>query len=351
MEALALGYRGRRVLITGDTGFKGAWLALWLHQLGAQVTGVALPPETQPNLFDATRLSELITHHDGDIRDALGLSRLIARAQPEIIFHLAAQALVRRGYRQPIETLATNVLGTAHLLEAARLCDSVRAIIIVTTDKCYENPGWPWGFRENDRLGGHDPYSASKACAEIVTAAWRAAYWRNEDAPLVATARAGNVIGGGDWAEDRLIPDLVRAARQGETASIRYPDAVRPWQHVLEPLAGYLLLGARLIAGERRFAKAWNFGPALADMLPVAALCDAICPALGGRWRSVAGAHPPEASVLRLDSSQAVLELGWQPRWPINTALSATADWYRAFYDGVDARLLCQHQIDAYLSS
>lgn len=351
MEALGLAlgaYVGRRVLVTGHTGFKGAWLTLWLHRLGAQVSGLALPPETAPALFDLAGIEDIVDHHVVDIRSAEAVARVVCEAQPEIVFHLAAQALVRRGYREPLPTLASNVMGTAHVLEAARACASVRALVVITTDKCYENTGDPWGYRENDRLGGHDPYSASKACAEIISAAWRASYWQGDDAPLLATARAGNVIGGGDWSEDRLVPDLIRAAEAGQTARIRNPDAVRPWQHVLEPLAGYLILGARLLNKDRECATVWNFGPALTDMQAVSVLCDALCPALGGDWRGDPGEHPKEAAVLRLDSSKAMLRLGWRPRWALPKALAAVADWHTRQRLGEDVRTLTLAQIAAY---
>lgn len=350
METLGIAlsaYRGRRVLVTGHSGFKGGWLSLWLNRLGAHVTGVALPPETEPSLFEAANIAQVVDHRIVDIRDAPALAALVAETAPEIIFHLAAQALVRRGYRQPLETLSANVMGTANILEAARASGSVRAIVVVTTDKCYENSGALWGFRESDRLGGHDPYSVSKACAELVAAAWRDAYWRSEG-PLLATARAGNVIGGGDWSEDRLIPDLIRAAAQGDAAMIRYPGAVRPWQHVLEPLAGYLQLGARLLAGERRFADAWNFGPQLHDMQPVSAVCDALCTAVGGRWQREPDEHPPEAASLRLDSSKAMLSLGWRPRWALRQTLAFVAAWYAEFAKGSDARELTLCEVERY---
>ncbi|BAL23763.1 CDP-glucose 4,6-dehydratase [Azoarcus sp. KH32C] len=341
-------YGGRRVLLTGHTGFKGAWLALWLERLGATVSGLALPPDTTPSLFHALRLDETIESNFADIRDVEAVRRVVTESAPEIVFHLAAQPLVRRGYIAPVETLATNVMGTAHVLEAARNCPSVRAVVVVTTDKCYENRGWDSGYRESDRLGGHDPYSASKACAELVAAAWRSSYCQSGDAPLLATARAGNVIGGGDWAQDRLVPDIIRAIGAGQTVRVRNPDAIRPWQHVLEPLAGYLMLGARLLAGERFVAGAWNFGPALGDMQPVSTLCDALCTRLGGQWRCDEGEHPHEAAVLRLDSSHAMLKLGWAPRWTLAQTLDLTADWYARVNGGEDARALTLEQISAY---
>ncbi|HJV26699.1 MAG TPA: CDP-glucose 4,6-dehydratase [Aromatoleum sp.] len=351
MESLAMSfadYAGRRVLLTGHTGFKGGWLALWLERLGATVCGLALPPDTNPSLFDALRLGETVESNLADIRDVEAVKRVMTDTAPEIVFHLAAQPLVRHSYIAPIETLATNVMGTAHVLEAARNCPSVRAIVVVTTDKCYENRGWDSGYRESDRLGGHDPYSVSKACAELVASAWRSSYWQADDAPLLATARAGNVIGGGDWAADRLVPDVVRAIGSGQIVLVRNPAAIRPWQHVLEPLAGYLMLGARLLAGDRSFADAWNFGPALGDMQSVSALCEVLCKRLGGEWRHDEGEHPHEAAVLRLDSSHAMLKLGWAPRWTLVQALELTADWYARASRGEDARALTLEQVSAY---
>lgn len=252
-------FRNKRVLLTGHTGFKGSWLAIWLTGLGAQVIGVSLSPETEPNHWDLLGLD--LDDRRVDIRDADAILNIFTETKPELVFHLAAQPLVRRSYRDPLETWSTNVMGTANVLDACRLTESVRAIVVVTTDKCYENQEWPWGYRENDRLGGHDPYSASKAGAELVAASYRHAFFSNEDGPLLATARAGNVIGGGDWSEDRLIPDLVRATVNNQSLEIRSPNATRPWQHVLESLSGYLLLGQKLLEGQKDFAAPWNFGP------------------------------------------------------------------------------------------
>lgn len=341
-------YVGRKVLVTGHTGFKGSWLSLWLEHLGAQVSGLSLAPDTVPSLFDAARLETTMDSRIADIRYASDVAAIVADTRPEIIFHLAAQPLVRRSYRSPLETFATNVMGTVNLLEATRSAPSVRAIVIVTSDKCYAGPCGPSGYCEADRLGGHDPYSASKACAELVASAWRSSFAQLNDAPLIATARAGNVIGGGDWAEDRLVPDLVRGAHAGTPTFIRNPNAIRPWQHVLEPLAGYLELGARLLAGERNFADAWNFGPALDDMRPVAALCEALCPALGAMWQPDCSNHLPETAILRIDSSRTLSELGWRPRWSLSEALKATGDWYARLDTGGDARTLTLEQIDAY---
>ena len=261
-------WRGRRVLVTGHTGFKGSWLALWLHAAGAEVSGFALAPPTDPSLFAAARLGRLIDHVEGDVRDLAAIEAAVARVRPEVIFHLAAQPLVRLSYEAPVETYATNVMGTAHVLEAARRVAGVAVVVCVTSDKCYANREWDWPYRESDPMGGHDPYSSSKGCAELVVAAYRSSYFADRG-PAVASVRAGNVIGGGDWAADRLVPDLVRAFEAGKTPLIRAPDAVRPWQHVLEALGGYLRIGERLMSGERRFADAWNFGPADDDARPV----------------------------------------------------------------------------------
>ncbi len=327
MNLFANVYRRRRVLLTGHTGFKGGWLALWLQELGAEVTGIALPPATEPNHWDLLALD--IDDRRLDIRDADALAAAMRAVRPEIVFHLAAQPLVRRSYRDPLETWSTNVMGTANVLEACRLCDSVCAIVAVTTDKCYENKEWPWGYRENDRLGGRDPYSASKAAAELVVASYRKAFFAGSGAPLLATARAGNVIGGGDWSDDRLIPDLVRAIGQGASLEIRSPGATRPWQHVLESLSGYLQLGQRLLQGEAAFANAWNFGPAPEGNRSVAEVLGILgthWPAL--RWHLTGQPQPHEATLLYLDSAMANAELKWRPVWSLDEALAATAAWY-----------------------
>lgn len=340
LSAAAFGgtYAGRRVLVTGHTGFKGSWLALWLRQLGAEVHGLALPPEPGPNHLDALDLD--LPQSLVDLRDATAVRRVFAAFEPEVVFHLAAQPLVRRGYREPVETFATNVTGLVNLFEAVRSSASVRAVVNATTDKCYLNRDTRRGYVEDDALGGHDPYSASKACAEIVSASYRASFLAGRDPPVgLATARAGNVIGGGDWGEDRLVPDLVRAAIGGRAALIRQPGSTRPWQHVLEPLSGYLLLGARLLAGDRTAADAFNLGPAAHDHLTVAE----VVARMSARWPAVrierdARTHPHEAARLHLDCGRARDRLGWHPVWDAAVAVARTADWYRRWHaDGTVA--------------
>lgn len=323
-------YRGRRVLVTGHTGFKGSWLSLWLKSLGAEVAGISLAPITTPNHWSLLGLD--MEDNCLDIREPERLQEAIARLQPEIVLHLAAQPLVRRSYQAPLETWSTNVNGSANLLEACRHTKSVRAIVVVTSDKCYENVEWAWGYRENDRLGGHDPYSASKAATEMVAASYRNSFFNSPDAPLLATARAGNVIGGGDWSADRLIPDLVRSISTQEMLEIRYPHATRPWQHVLESLSGYLLLGQLLLEGKREFATAWNFGPAAEGNRSVAEVLSRLneeWPAL--RWQRATAAHVHEAQLLYLDSTMVRSRLGWKPVWEFDKALSATARWYQSW--------------------
>jgi CDP-glucose 4,6-dehydratase len=325
-------YRGKRVLVTGHTGFKGSWLTLWLHELGAEVTGIALPPETQPNHWELLGL--VVNEHRLDIRDYEALKRVFLAAQPEIVFHLAAQPLVRRSYREPLDTWATNVMGTANVLEACRHTPSVRAIVAITTDKCYENRERPWGYRENDRLGGHDPYSASKAGSELVAASYRSSFFNAEPPPLLATARAGNVIGGGDWSEDRLIPDLVRAVALNQSLEIRSPLATRPWQHVLESLSGYLLLGQRLLQGDKAYAEAWNFGPESEGNRTVSEVLGKLNGQwMNMRWHVTEKPQPHEATLLYLDSTKARSKLLWQPVWSLDAALAKTADWYRAWLE------------------
>jgi CDP-glucose 4,6-dehydratase len=332
----------RRVFITGHTGFKGSWLALWLHEMGADVTGFALDPPTTPSLFERARIGELIHDHRGDVRDLAATHGKMAAANPEIVFHLAAQSLVRTSYDDPIGTYATNVMGTAHVLEAARRARP-RVVIVVTSDKCYENREWLWPYREDEPLGGHDPYSSSKACAEIVTAAFRSSF---RDGPSIASVRAGNVIGGGDWAVDRLVPDCVRAFERGQCVKIRNPKATRPWQHVLEPLSGYVILAQRLFTEGERFAGAWNFGPGEDDVVPVATVVDRLANAWGidHAWEREGQDGPHEAGSLKLDSSRARTLLGWRPRLRLSEAL----DWVVAWSREGDARSATVRQIDDY---
>jgi CDP-glucose 4,6-dehydratase len=322
-------WRDRPVLVTGHTGFKGGWLATWLLALGARVSGYALAPDTTPSYFVACGLAERLASRLGDVTDGAALESALAVTRPSVVFHLAAQPLVRRSYRAPVATFATNVLGTAQLLEAVRRTPSVEAVVVVTSDKCYANHERPEGYREDEPLGGHDPYSASKAAAELVTAAYRRAFFAA--GARIATARAGNVIGGGDWAEDRLVPDLVRALARGESVRIRNPAAVRPWQHVLEPLGGYLLLAERLVESDA-FATAFNFGPRDDDAVPVAALVELLLGLWGdGRWAAVAEADAPhEAGLLRLDCRRARERLGWRPVLTLKEAAELTVTWYRA---------------------
>jgi CDP-glucose 4,6-dehydratase len=344
-------WAGRRVVLTGHTGFKGGWLAHWLDRLGARVHGFALEPDTRPNLFDAATVKQrCATHTIGDLRDANSIGQAIASADPEVVFHLAAQPLVRASYQDPLSTYATNVMGTAHVLEACRAAPKLRAVVVVTTDKCYENREWHWGYRESDRLGGHDAYSASKACAELVTASYRDAFLAAANVGI-ATARAGNVVGGGDWAADRLLPDIVRAFAAGQAARLRRPEAIRPWQHVLDPLHGYLLLAERLLAAEPYFARAWNFGPGIDDSRTVLQVAEA----MAGQWGDGArldvapDGGPHEASRLALDSSEARTRLGWRPRWDLDATLKATAAWYKAFYAGQDMAAVTRRQIEHFM--
>ncbi|MBU0750991.1 MAG: CDP-glucose 4,6-dehydratase [Gammaproteobacteria bacterium] len=342
-------WHGRRVFLTGHTGFKGGWLSLWLQNMGAEVHGYALEPPTQPNLFEVARVAEgMASSTIADIRDAGALAQTMQRARPEVVFHLAAQPLVRHSYAAPVETYATNVMGTVHLLEAARATPSVRAVVNVTTDKCYENREWIWPYRENEALGGHDPYSSSKACAEIVTAAWRRSFL-DAAGVQIASARAGNVIGGGDWAADRLLPDFLRAMDAGRPLVVRSPGAIRPWQHVLEPLTGYLILAEKLCTEGAVFAEAWNFGPDEADARPVQWIVEMLCSRVpGATWHCDSAPQPHEANTLRLDSAKAHARLGWRPRWDLERALAATLDWHLAWKAGGAMANFCLDQIEAY---
>lgn len=341
-------WRGRRVVLTGHTGFKGGWMALWLARLGARVRGVALAPCTQPNLFDAAQIGARVDSQIGDIRDAGLVTRLIQDADPEIVFHLAAQPLVRASYRDPIETFATNVMGTAHVLEAMRGCDNLRAAVMITTDKVYRNLEHPLPYREDDALGGHDPYSASKAACEIVIASYRDSFLRARHVAL-ASARAGNVIGGGDWSEDRLIPDAVRAWSTGAVLHIRRPDAIRPWQHVLEPVSAYLRL-AEALCSNPALADAYNFGPFTHEAATVREIVTRAQRGFGGGATEFGDGTegPHEAGWLSLEIAKARSVLGITPRWTLDQSVSRTMDWYRAQLDGADAAGLCDADIDAF---
>jgi CDP-glucose 4,6-dehydratase len=346
-------WNGRSVFVTGHTGFKGGWLALWLQQLGARVHGLALDPATEPSLFDTAGVAGGMTSdHRIDLADHGAVSAAIADAAPEILFHLAAQPLVRESYRDPVETFRTNVLGTVHVLEAARRCPSLRAVVVVTTDKVYRNDERAAPFAESETLGGADPYSASKAAAEIATESYRRSFFGGgKHGARVATARAGNVIGGGDWAAERLVPDCLRASDRGEDLTLRYPGAVRPWQHVLEPLSGYLALAEKLFGEDGAdYAEAWNFGPDRSDDATVGAVAEQTLALLGNGVgiRSDGNDHPHEAAVLRLDSAKARDRLGWSPRWPLAKGLEKTVEWHRAWRDGADMRAVTLGQIAEY---
>ncbi len=342
----------KKVFITGHTGFKGSWLCLVLNKLGAQVTGYALNPPTEPSLYDLCKIDTIIARsYIKDITDGKSLEQAIIESQPDIVIHMAAQPLVRESYKQPMETYAINVMGTVNLFEAIRKCHSVRAVVNVTTDKCYENREWVWGYRENEPMGGYDPYSSSKACSELVTSAYRNSFFQSTDRQVfVASARAGNVIGGGDWAEDRLIPDCVRSLLHGEKILIRNPDSIRPWQHVLEPLNGYLLLAENLYNHGEKFASAWNFGPNDSDAKPVSWIVDNICK-LWGQGAAYVVDHSPkphEAQYLKLDCSKAFSELGWHPRWDLHQALEKILEWTYAYKEKNEIREICYKQIDEY---
>jgi len=350
----AVDWKGRNVLISGHTGFKGSWLTLWLHSLGANVTGFALPPPTKPSLFEEADIAKLITHIEGDVRDLAAVEAAFETAQPSAVFHLAAQPLVRLSYDEPVETYSTNIMGTVNFLDAARRCEAVDAFISVTSDKCYENREWIWPYRENDPMGGHDPYSSSKGCAELVISAYRNSFFPasaiGNGSAAVASVRAGNVIGGGDWAKDRLIPDIIRAFEKNESPVIRSPNSVRPWQHVLEALGGYIQIAERLIVDEAEFADGWNFGPADDDAKPVSWIVEQLQSLWSGAHEAIpfTGEMSHEAGLLRLDCSKAYSALGWRPRLPLKDALQWIIEWNQAVGNGYGAREKTLEQIAAY---
>ena len=343
---------GRRVLVTGHTGFKGGWLCHWLRRLGADVVGVSLPAPSDPSFFAATDLGNTIDSRMADIRDRAALAAALGGDDFEVIFHMAAQSLVRESYATPVETFDTNVMGTAHVLECARKMQSLRAVVVVTSDKCYDNKEWDWGYRENDPMGGADPYSASKGCTELLAASYRSSFFNDPKGPALATVRAGNVFGGGDWARDRLIPDIIRAVVGGHATEVRSPSSVRPWQHVLEPLSGYLSLAACLVEQGHSYAEGWNFGPdtsGVADVRHLADLFQSNWGAGGPQFLFGAGTSAlHEAKVLRLDSTKAATRLQWRPRLSLEEAVGWTVDWYKAFFAGKDLIDLTDTQISHY---
>jgi CDP-glucose 4,6-dehydratase len=345
-------WRGKRILLTGHTGFKGSWMSLWLQSLGAEVHGISLEPPTTPNLFTVAQVAlGMASSTFGDIRDLANVQNVINSKQPEIIIHMAAQSLVRYSYAKPVETYATNVMGTVHVLEAARHTPSVKAVVMVTTDKCYENKEWDWGYRENEPMGGFDPYSNSKGCAELVINAYRNSFFK-ESRVAIASARAGNVIGGGDWASDRLLPDILRSFENNQPVSIRNPQATRPWQHVLEPLSGYLTLAQNLYSEGQSYAQGWNFGPNEDDARPVLWIVEHMVNSWGNgaSWQLNCEMHPHEAKYLKLDISKARARLRWKPRLQLQTALEFITSWHNAYLAKCDMKKICLAQIHQYSS-
>lgn len=342
-------WKGKRVFITGHTGFKGGWLSIWFDLLGARVKGYSLAPATNPSLFTEAGIDKKVDSEIGDIRNIDQLKRSMIEFSPDVLIHMAAQPLVRYSYNEPIETYETNVIGTAKVLESARYCSNLKSIISVTTDKCYENKEWEWGYRENDSLGGYDPYSSSKACAELVTSAYRSSYLKAEQVGL-ASVRAGNVIGGGDWAEDRLIPDILRAFEKNKPVVIRNPKSTRPWQHVLEPLSGYLILAQKLYEQPDVYAEGWNFGPRDDDVKPVDWILNKIVAKWSGAsWVMDNQTNPHEAGYLKLDISKVKTKLGWQPVWNLEQTLERIVNWHKAWMDGNDMLSICQNEINDYM--
>ena len=339
-------WQNKRVIITGHTGFKGTWLSTWLGLLGAKLCGISLAPDTTPSLFELTNMHKRLTSHIVDVRNYDQVEKIFREFNPEIVIHMAAQPLVRESYKNPSETYSTNVMGTVNVLEACRSCIDLRAIVCVTTDKVYENKEWYWGYRENEAMGGHDPYSSSKGCTELVCSAYRRSFF-SENKVSLATARAGNVIGGGDWSKDRLIPDILRALEKQRVVEIRNPHAIRPWQHVLEPLSGYLDLAKALYCNGERFSGAWNFGPEDSDALSVNKICEKLISSWGSNaeYQIQAGNHPHEAQYLKLDISKVKRELGWRPRWDLHKAIEMIVRWHKAFLNEECVISICEEQI------
>jgi len=345
-------WEGKRVFLTGHTGFKGGWISLWLAQLGAEVKGYALEPATTPSLFEIARVGEVVESDIGDIRNLEQLRSSMGDFNPDILIHMAAQPLVRLSYKEPVETYDTNVMGTVKVFEAARSCPNLKAIVNVTTDKCYENKEWLWGYREDEPMGGYDPYSSSKGCAELVTSAYRRSFMQEKGVGL-ATARAGNVIGGGDWSDDRLIPDILRAFEKNEAVVIRNPQSTRPWQHVLEPLSGYLLLAQKMYESPQAYAEAWNFGPCDDDAKPVDWILEHMVKqwGKGALWQLDQGSHPHEAGYLKLDISKAKSRLDWQPTWNLDRTLEKIVIWHQAWLNGEDMQTRCLNEVEKYMEN
>jgi CDP-glucose 4,6-dehydratase len=348
-------WNSKKVFLTGHTGFKGSWLSLWLASMGAKVIGYALAPNTTPNLFDVLAIDSLIEKsHMADIRDLVGLQRAMMGGRPDVVIHMAAQPLVRYSYANPVDTYATNVMGTVHVLESTRVIDTVRATVVVTTDKCYENKEWVWGYRENEPIGGNDPYSNSKGCAELITSAYRKSYFSSPNSiNKVGSARAGNVIGGGDWSEDRLIPDAIKAFEKNKPLMIRNPLATRPWQHVLEPLSGYLILAQALYSKGSNFASGWNFGPRDEDNRSVQEVVDLFISDWGetARWEKESSDQPYEANLLKLDCSKARTHLGWIPKWNLEDATQKIVEWHKAYQASENMQAVSLAQINHYMST
>ncbi len=346
-------WQGKRVFLTGHTGFKGSWLALWLTHIGAEVKGFSLEPPTQPSLFEVAKLKDVINSEFGDIRNAEILAKIMSDFNPDIVIHMAAQSLVRLSYIDPITTYSTNVMGTLNLLEAARKCSKLRAIVNITTDKCYENREWEWGYREHEPMGGHDPYSNSKGCAELITSAYQKSFFNHSDSPALASARAGNVIGGGDWATDRLIPDILRAFESNTPVIIRNPKSTRPWQHVLEPLSGYLVLAQSLYLSGHAFAEGWNFGPRDEDVEPVEWILNKMVGnwGQGASWQLDSGIHPHEAKYLKLDISKARTHLQWAPTWSLENTLHKIISWHRAWLAHEDMKAYSINEMESYMAA